>query len=97
MIGPPSEAPHRRGYGGITIDDRLATLDLPTDEADLLGLVYQCLLSEGHKIRTGYYYTPKAVVDWMLGGFSFANGETLLDPCCGSGSFLLASATPDPK
>lgn len=97
MIGPPSEAPHRRGYGGITIDDRLATLDLPTDEADLLGLVYQCLLSEGHKIRTGSYYTPKAVVDWMLGGFSFANGETLLDPCCGSGSFLLATAAPDPK
>lgn len=62
-----------------------------------MGLVYQCLLSEGHKNRTGSYYTTKAVVDRMLDGFSFVNGETLLDPCCGSGSFLLAAPAPDPK
>lgn len=86
-----------REYGGIALDPHLTTVPLPTDEADLLGLVYQCLLSEGHKNRTGSYYTPKAVVDRMLDGFSFVNGETLFDPCCGSGSFLLAAPAPDPK
>lgn len=86
-----------REYGGIALAPHLTTVPLPTDEADLLGLVYQCLLSEGHKNRTGSYYTPKAVVDRMLDGFSFVNGETLFDPCCGSGSFLLAAPAPDPK
>ena len=86
-----------REYGEIAVDEHLATVSLPTDETDLLGLVYQCLLSEGHKNRTGSYYTPKIVVDRMLDGFSFVNGETLLDPCCGSGSFLLAASAPDPK
>lgn len=86
-----------REYGEIAVDEHLATVSLPTDETDLLGLVYQCLLSEGHKNRTGSYYTPKNVVDRMLDGLSFENGETLLDPCCGSGSFLLAAPAPDPK
>lgn len=87
----PHVAEVLREYGGIALDPHLTTVPLPTDEADLLGLVYQCLLSEGHKNRTGSYYTPKIVVDRMLDGFSFENGETLLDPCCGSGSFLLSA------
>lgn len=86
-----------REYRGIAVDPHLTSVPLPTDEADLLGLVYQCLLSEGHKNRTGSYDTPQAVIDRMLDGFSFENGETLLNPCCGSGSFLLAAPAPDPK
>lgn len=93
----PHVAEVLREYRGITVDPRLATVPLPTDEADFLGLVYQCLLSEGHKNRTGSYYTPQTVVERMLDGFSFENGETLFDPCCGSGSFLLAAPAPDPK
>lgn len=93
----PHVAEVLREYRGIAVDPHLTTVPLPTDEVDLLGLVYQCLLSEGHTNRTGSYYTPKIVVDRMLDGFSFANGETLLDPCCGSGSFLLAAPAPDPK
>lgn len=93
----PHVAEVLREYQGITVDEYLATVPLPTDEVDLLGLVYQCLLSEGHKNRTGSYYTPKIVVDRMLDGLSFEKGETLLDPCCGSGSFLLAAPAPDPK
>ena len=93
----PHVAEVLREYQGIAVEPHLATVPLPTDEVDLLGLVYQCLLSEGHKNRTGSYYTPKIVVDRMLDGLSFEKGETLLDPCCGSGSFLLAAPAPDPK
>lgn len=93
----PHVAEVLREYRGIAVEPHLATVPLPTDEVDLLGLVYQCLLSEGHKNRTGSYYTPKIVVDRMLDGLSFEKGETLLDPCCGSGSFLLAAPAPDPK
>ena len=33
----------------------------------------------------------------MLRGYSFENGETLLNSCCGSGIFLLVASAPDTK
>ncbi len=63
---------------------------LPTDEFDLLGLIYQCFLLEGEKNRKGSYYTPYSVAKNMVQGLDFSNGQTFFDPCCGSGAFLLA-------
>lgn len=68
----------------------LAFCDIPMDEFDLLGLVYQGFQTEGDKNKTGSYYTPKAVVDNMTASFRFSDGQLFLDPCCGSGAFLLA-------
>ena len=44
---------------------------------------------EGEKNKIGSYYTPHNVVRNMTCALSFDNDEILLDPCCGSGSFLL--------
>ena len=63
---------------------------LPTDERDLLGLLYQCFLLEGEKNRKGSYYTPYAVAKNMVHGLDFSKNQTFFDPCCGSGAFLLA-------
>ena len=63
---------------------------LPSDETDLLGLLYQCFLLEGEKNRKGSYYTPYAVAKNMTKGLDFSKGQTFLDPCCGSGAFILA-------
>ena len=60
----------------------------PENEHDLLGLVYQCLRSEGEKNRTGAYYTPEKIVREMVHGFSGSKDTLVLDPCCGSGAFL---------
>lgn len=62
---------------------------IPDDERDFLGLIYQSILMEGEKNRIGSYYTPYNVVRNMICTLSFDNNETLLDPCCGSGSFLI--------
>lgn len=62
----------------------------PSVERDLLGLLYQGVLLEGQKNRTGSYYTPPGIVSNMVADFDFSEGQTFLDPCCGSGSFLLA-------
>ncbi len=62
---------------------------LPTDEHDLLGLLYQCFLMEGEKNRKGSYYTPYAVAKNMTSGLDFSKKQTFFDPCCGSGAFLL--------
>ncbi|WP_170143875.1 TaqI-like C-terminal specificity domain-containing protein [Sutterella megalosphaeroides] len=83
-------------YKEIGFDDYLSNIRLPTDEFDLLGLVYQFLLPEGHKNLMGSYYTPKAVVENMINDLSFSKGECFLDPCCGSGIFLLSASAVHP-
>lgn len=71
-------------------NDELFNYTYPEDERDLLGIIYQSLLSEGNKNKTGSYYTPIHVVKNMTSWISLSNNETFLDPCCGSGSFLLS-------
>ncbi len=70
---------------------------LPEDEWDLLGLVYQSLLPEGEKNRTGSYYTPQSIVRELVEGMDLSQGQAFLDPCCGSGAFLLAAEAPSPR
>ena len=78
------------------LDDYLLNISLPQNERDILGAIYQSILKEGKKNNMGSYYTPCDVVENMTANLSFSNGENFLDPCCGSGSFLLAlSAKPD--
>jgi len=69
----------------------------PSGERDLLGIVYQFLLPEGEKNRLGSYYTPSGVAERMLAGWELRSGEALLDPCCGSGTFLLSIPCRDPE
>lgn len=73
------------------IIDDLANEIIPSHEYDLLGAVYQSLKSEGDKSIAGSYYTPRRLAKKMLLNLDFSHGERLLDPCCGSGSFLLAA------
>ena len=68
----------------------LLSVQLPLDEIDVLGSVYQCLLNEGEKNTKGAYYTSSKITKSMTADLDFSNGQTFLDPCCGSGAFLLA-------
>lgn len=71
-----------------TFMQQLAQLDLP-EEFDLLGTVYQSFLTEGVKNSTGSYYTERSVAQELLNSLGTKPGATFLDPCCGSGTFLL--------
>ena len=83
-------APSRREpLGRVRLIEELADIPLSDGEWDILGLIYQSLLTEGEKNRSGAYYTPPAVVRDMVRGLPFESGQIFLDPCCGSGSFLL--------
>lgn len=64
---------------------------------DLLGFVYQSLITEGERNATGQYYTQKKVVDDMLAGLTLQPHDTLFDPCCGSGAFLMRVPTEHPE
>lgn len=71
--------------------------DVPCDERDLLGNAYQYLLPKSNRLAQGIYYTNSKMAKQLLAGFSFDNGETLFDPGCGSGSFLLNADVKSPE
>ena len=76
------------------------SIDIPTDtwdsEKDILGFIYQSLVTEGERNVTGQYYTCKSVVEYIVADKALADTETFLDPCCGSGAFLMAVKTNNP-
>ncbi len=80
-----------------TIIKPLLNYKLPGNEKDLLGLIYQSLLTEGEKNRIGSYYTPHHIATSMTQKFSFSSNQLFLDPCCGSGAFLLSLKNAHPQ
>ncbi len=71
-------------------NEKLLKLNLPQDEKDFLGIVYQSLLSEGTKNQKGSYYTPQEIINELE--INPSTDMKILDPCCGTGSFLLYAA-----
>ncbi|MBN1968921.1 MAG: N-6 DNA methylase [Candidatus Delongbacteria bacterium] len=69
----------------------LISLELP-NENDTLGLIYQACEALNSKSIRGAFFTPVEMVDYVLG--DLAEG-TFLDPCCGTGQFLLERASFD--
>ncbi len=60
---------------------------------EVLGDIYQNFLPPDKRKRLGEFYTPKEVVDLILRETALSHEESLyprvLDPACGSGSFLV--------
>ena len=77
-------------FGSNKTNPKLLNIKLPTDERDFLGIVYQSLLNEGNKNRKGSYYTPQHIIKNLSKNIS--KKTKYLDPCCGTGSFLLEVA-----
>jgi methylase of polypeptide subunit release factors len=61
------------------------------EEEDYLGLTYQSISSEGSKSEQGSYYTPTKLVSDSLSHFK-SPIATFLDPCCGTGKYLIHAA-----
>ncbi len=61
----------------------------PDKNQDVLGFIYMSLLPFDLRRKSGAYYTPPRVA--ALACAAIGEGPAL-DPCCGSGSFLLALA-----
>lgn len=56
---------------------------------DLLGLLYISSKNIGERKQSGSYYTPDKVVSNLISALNFSNNPIILDPCCGTGNFLL--------
>jgi len=58
---------------------------------DVIGLIYQALKREGDKSTKGSYYTPSKVVTDSL-SYQRRVASSFLDPCCGTGQYLVIAA-----
>jgi type I restriction-modification system DNA methylase subunit len=56
---------------------------------DLLGLMYISCKNIGNRKATGSYYTSTKVVKNLISKLDFQNTQKILDPCCGTGNFLM--------
>jgi type I restriction enzyme M protein len=64
-----------------------------TEEIYTLSHLYESLLKEMRDSAgdAGEFYTPRAVVKFMVAAVNPRLGETVLDPSCGTGGFLVES------
>ena len=64
-----------------------------SEELHTLGALYETMLREMRDAAgdSGEFYTPRAVVRFMVAVTSPKLGETILDPACGTGGFLVES------
>ncbi|MDY0015407.1 MAG: N-6 DNA methylase, partial [Bacteroidales bacterium] len=60
-------------------------------QKDVLGCLYLSLMKEGAKSQKGAYYTPEKAVKDIVSTY-LKDDSKVLDPCCGTGQFLLAFA-----
>jgi len=64
--------------------------------ADIKGDAYEGLLeknAQDTKSGAGQYFTPRPLIDAVVACVAPRPGETLVDPACGTGGFLLAAHT----
>lgn len=54
-----------------------------------MGIEYENALSNSYKNKEGIYYTPSWIVKDMLNNLSINADYKFLDPCCGSGNFII--------
>ncbi len=82
----------RRSVAGGINDQVIKILEysLPV-QGNIAGIIYQSILVEGEKSKLGSYYTPDCIVNQITERLS-KKGLTFLDPCCGTGQFILAFA-----
>ncbi|MBQ0052397.1 MAG: N-6 DNA methylase [Treponema sp.] len=59
------------------------------EKEDVLGLIYISCKNLGKRKATGSYYTPTKIVNRLISALSLNENSKILDPCCGTGNFLL--------
>lgn len=58
---------------------------------DVLGSIFENLIPREEQVLLGEFYTPPRVADLIVGFTLRGDAEAILDPGCGSGTFLMRS------
>lgn len=73
------------------IAQEISTFTFEQVDEDILKGVYQELIDLDTRHALGEYYTPDWLCERVVNEFEFVAGNKILDPACGSGSFLRAA------
>ncbi len=77
---------------------QLNRFDFAAIASDVVGTIYGTYISRAEKRNKGQYYTPPAIVTYILNAVDYSGAaavgpnKRLIDPACGSGSFLVEAA-----
>ncbi|MGB8346767.1 MAG: N-6 DNA methylase [Ktedonobacteraceae bacterium] len=77
---------------------RLSRFNFAGVDSDIIGTIYNTYVNRKEKREKGQYYTPPQIVNYILdhvgyrGQAMIGSQKRLIDPACGSGSFLVAAA-----
>ena len=69
----------------------LAVYDLSRIDEDLLKQLYQNLVEQETRHELGEFYTPDWLAELTLREIGYGRDKSLLDPACGSGTFLFTA------
>jgi len=72
-----------------TLLDTLNEFDFSKMESDFIGRIYEKLIPPTERKRLGQFYTPSGIVDLIVSLTITEPDDVVLDPGCGSGSFLV--------
>lgn len=77
----------REGWEGVFVN--LAEYNFREIAYDIIGGIFQKLISPEERQKFGQFYTNEDIVD-VINAFCIRRaGDTIFDPACGSGSFLI--------
>jgi len=67
----------------------LEAYNLSTTSDDIKGIAFEQFLGRTFRGELGQFFTPRTIVNYMIEILDPQEGETICDPCCGSGGFLI--------
>ncbi len=77
---------------------QLSRFNFERVDSDIIGTIYNTYVSHKEKRDKGQYYTPSAIVNYILDNVGYSgravlgSNKRLIDPACGSGTFLVQAA-----
>lgn len=67
----------------------LEVIDFYDMTEDVKGVAFESLVGKTFRGELGQFFTPRQVVNYMIEVLDIQEGESVCDPCCGSGGFLI--------
>lgn len=71
------------------IIELLEKYNLSDTSDDVKGIAFEEFLGKTFRGELGQFFTPRTMVDYMVNILDPLEGESVCDPCCGSGGFLI--------
>lgn len=78
-------------YSFEQIVKELEKYNLSATSDDVKGIAFEHFLGTTFRGELGQFFTPRTIVDFMVEVLDPQEGETICDPTCGSGGFLIKS------